>query len=242
MGYELETTSASARVGSSTEKPNDGRNGFRHRQPPPRVPVPREEEDDVLDVGKSLLSAKNPAELHTSMVSLLAEMERLREEVDVLRHHSEWIAEQADLHPILPVFHRRSFLRELETLLTKHVSGVLILMHISGIDPLREENGIAAADAVLHFIMEILGDSLDQGDLCGYLDGGDFAFVSLLTQEDKIRDKIRSVVSWIEKKPFDWGGHLYPLAARVGMVSFGQEGDADRLLAAADRALLISPV
>ena len=219
--------------------PVGDRRGGHGRQPPADS---GDKKRPVLDVALVLGMPADavPAPAQDAILSLVEEVERLRDEVTQARQHEALVAAEADHHPLLPVLNRRAFIRSLARLLEvserADLPGSLATLHISGIEELRQAHGLAAGDAaLLHVARHILSD-LRQTDLVGYLDGSDFAVALAVATEDGAEAKIRQITGQLAQQPFVWAEEVVPLTVGLGTVRFRAGLTAEQALACADAA------
>jgi len=190
----------------------------------------------VLGVEDGLL----PEPVQARITALMEEVDRLRAELDQARHHEAALREQADRHPVLPIAHRRAFLRDLGRMLAqcerRGLPGTLIQIHLAGIESLRELYGPEAAEAALTKAVEILRAETDQADAIAYLDGGDFAAALALVDEAEGRVRAQRLAEKLAALPFLWNGARHPFVASWAVLPFAAADGADPLLRAAETA------
>lgn len=198
--------------------------------------------DAVDDVTNILGTADGdlPEPVQERLGALVGEVERLRNEVELLHRHEAALRDQADHHPVLPVLHRRAFLRELNRLRVQcertGVSGALVYLHLGGIEVLRDQYGIAASDAALIKAHEILSGQIEQGDAIGYLDGGDFAIALAVVTEAEATQRAQRMAERLVESPFIWNGTRHVFAVTWSRVPFAPGLEGEQLLLAADAA------
>ena len=180
-----------------------------NREPPPREP-PRapassglgpEGDDVVSDTAARLAADPGGSRSGTppdDFLQLLAEIERLRGEIDLARHHIAWLEERCDRHPDVAVSNQHAFLRTVGLLLRQSgasgaAPGMLAAFRIEGIEALRRAHGMAAGDAVLDQQARVLAAGLRQGDLLGYRDGGLFLVGLCFMETGEAKD-------WVDRK------------------------------------------
>lgn len=181
-----------------------------------------------------------PPPLQARFVSLMQEVERLRAELDQARRHESILREQADNHPAVPVLHRRAFLRELNRLLLQasraEMPGSVLLVHIAGIEALREMHGLEAGEAALAHVLAVLRAECDALDPVGYLGAGVFVIALALVDEAEAALRERRLMERLAGTPFLWNGVRPQLAFGMGRAAFSEGASAEALLAAADHA------
>jgi len=179
-----------------------------------------------------------PKPVLDKVAELVDEVELLRAELSQARHHVHWLEDQSDHDSLLPVLHRRAFMRELGRLMEQSerasMPGTLVLLQVGGIDLLRSVHGIAAGDAALLHLAERLKAELRQTDLVGYLDNGDFAVALALAGDEEAEGKARSLADSLTAEPFEWQGGRYNFTILAGQAHFREGETAKSLLTAAD--------
>ena len=223
--------------------PAGGQSGFAGRQPhhdAPQQPY-REPAVDVAAVLGATEQALSPA-MQQCFLELVQHLERLREELERVRMHESYLVNAADKHPSLPALNRRAFMgaltRLLQTSERAELPGSLALLHVSGIEALREAHGLAAAEAALGFVAGEIMAELRQTDLLGYLDGSDFAVALAVAEADGASAKIDRIVATLSATPFLWQEHALSLRVAAGVIHFENGMTAESLMAQADQAMM----
>lgn len=178
-----------------------------------------------------------PKPVLDKVAALVDEIDLLRTELSQAHHHVRWLGERSDQDSLLPVLHRRAFMRDLGRLMEQSeragLPGALVLLQVGGVGLLRSAHGIEAGDAALTHVAGLLKAELRQTDLLGYLDNGDFAVALALTEG--AGDKARDLAARLSAEPFEWRGERYSFTVLVGQAGFRSGETARSLLAAADR-------
>jgi diguanylate cyclase (GGDEF)-like protein len=211
-----------------------------HHQP---SPYPRSEppqvQHSVADVASILGlpdAAVTPAVLK-AVTGLLGEADRLRWLDSQTRRRQAFLEGLADHDAVVPALNRRGFMRELEGLLsTGHGAGTLVLLHVAGIEHLRQVEGLAAGDGALRHVTAHLVGSLRSSDPVGLMGGSDFALLLSGTELAAAREKVRDVMERINQQPFYWQGEVHSFALFSGYHVLQPGENAESAIAAADRA------
>jgi len=223
--------------------PTSGQSGFGGRQPQPgpnqhRASTPAVDVAAVLGATEQALS---PA-MQECFLELVEQVERLREELERVRMHETYLVNAADRHPSLPTLNRRAFMSALARLLQTseraELPGSLALLHVSGVEGLRENLGLGAAEAALSFVAEEVMAELRQTDLLGYLDSSDFAIALAVAEADGAKAKIDRIVATLSATPFLWQDQALSLRVYAGIVHFGEGMTVESLMAQADQAMM----
>lgn len=209
----------------------------------PHSPYPQNEpphvQHSVADVASILGlpdAAITPAVLK-AITGLLSEADRLRWVESQTRRRQAFLEGLAERDPVVPALNRRGFIRELEALLsTGHGSGTLVLLHVAGIEHLRQIQGLAAGDGALRHVCAHLIGSLRSSDPVGLMGGSDFALLLSGTELSAAREKVRDIMERINQQPYYWQGDVHSFALFSGYHVLQPGENAESAIAAADRA------
>ena len=191
---------------------------------------------DVASVLGLPAESLDPA-LLAALTPLLDEMDALRWQIEQEGRRRALLERAADRHWLLPCYNRRAFLRELNALLAAgEAEGVLVLIHVGGIEALRLDHGLAAADEALRHVGATILGNLRVSDMVGGLGGGDFAAAMLGRQPDP-SGKPAEIARRVNDPPLAWAGRPVVLPVAFGLAPLVPGRDAEQTLAEADRAL-----
>jgi diguanylate cyclase (GGDEF)-like protein len=179
--------------------------------------------------------------VRAAILSLLAEVERLRRDVEESRARIAHLEKLADEDPLAPVANRRAFVRELSRTkaFTERYGAPASLLYFD-IDNMKRINdvfGHTAGDDAIRFVAETLMANVRESDTVGRLGGDEFGVVLANTDEPAAHEKGASLARVIEQGPFQWEGRPAPLAITFGAFSFAGGLDAAKILDEADRAM-----
>ena len=223
--------------------PTGGQSGFAGRQPRDRrstatLQAPAVDVAAVLGATEHALSPH----MQSAFLELVEHVERLRDELERVRMHETYLITAADRHPLLPALNRRAFMggltRLLQTSERAELPGMLAVLHVSGVEAVREAHGLPAAAAVLEFVAQEITTELRQTDLLGYLDSSDFGIALAVAEPEGAKAKIDRIAATLSATPFLWGEAPVRLGIAVGSVRFGEGMTAESLLAQADQAMM----
>jgi diguanylate cyclase (GGDEF)-like protein len=168
-----------------------------------------------------------------AIMQLLAEVDRLRRDLEHSKQKIRELADQADKDVLLPVYNRRAFVRELTRTLTyaeRHeVNAALVYFDLDRFKSVNDAQGHAAGDAALARVADLLLASVRQSDIVGRLGGDEFGAILLNSTADDATAKATTVATRVGDEvgmKISYG--VYPLKG-------GEEPAA--ALAAADRAM-----
>ena len=202
---------------------------------------PREEVSDVAAV-LGMPEGSIPPALQPSILMLLEELNRLRSEVEQLRRREEALEQQVNRHPLLPILNRSAFLQAVSRLLlqsarineTGLMPGAVVILHVGGLETLREVHGFVAGQSILDHVAEFLISALRQIDPVGYLDGGDFAVGLAMAEDMGAEEKTRQLADGLMAQPVLWNSKEFLLTVTVGVAHFRPGDNAVMVLERAD--------
>ncbi len=197
----------------------------------------------VVDVATvwNIPEAELTPKVRDALVSLVAEVDQLRRELGSAKSRLEELGELADQDPLVPVYNRRAFLRELTRIMSfaerYEVQAALIYIDLNDFKMINDEYGHAAGDGMLNHIATQLVKSVRASDIVGRLGGDEFGIILARANKDVAATKARSLMATLERRPFIWEGKQLKVSAAHGVYSFEHGQDPEEALAKADRAM-----
>ena len=188
-----------------------------------------------------------PPPVQARITALMEEVERLRAELAQVRRHEEMLRDLADHHPTLPVQHRRAFVRDFTRLLAQAersgLPGVLVYLHVGGIEGLRDTHGSEAAEAALARVIEIVRLETQPADAVGYLEGGDFVVALAMIAQPEGQARAQRLADRLARMGFLWDGTRPEFTVTWVCLPFGTgDQQADTLLRAAEADRRTQPI
>ena len=121
--------------------------------------------------------------VRAGFAAMTGEITELRAQRDELRMALENAESMADHDPLVPIFNRRAFMRELSRLLSFSrrygLEASLLYFDLDGFKKINDEFGHTAGDRILCAVGDVLLDQTRESDILGRI-GGD-EFVAVLT-------------------------------------------------------------
>ncbi len=181
----------------------------------------------------------HPAVAHA--VLLLAEIERLKAELI----QAEWkIAEleaRADVDPLLGIFNRRGFDRELARSLSYvkryGTAAALIYIDLDGFKAVNDQHGHAAGDALLKAVARQLTGQVRASDVVGRLGGDEFAVLMWNVSDTHAAAKARELEAAIAAAGTGEGAARICVGASAGIVPLSGDATSAGISDAADKAM-----
>jgi diguanylate cyclase (GGDEF)-like protein len=176
-----------------------------------------------------------------ALMSLMAEVERLRREMEQIRKRLGDSEELADLDPLLPVLNRRAFVRELNRVVAygrryKESAG-LVYFDIDNFKQVNDVHGHAAGDAALSHIAEIIAANIRESDIVGRLGGDEFGVILARTDEPSANAKAKALMLLMSMHPLLIGGEEIKLSISAGAIAITGDDEPLDALARADKAM-----
>lgn len=174
-------------------------------------------------------------------VALVAEIERLRFDMEALRQRAERAEALADHDVLTPALNRRGFVNVLNRQMAychRHrQSAVLLYMDLDNFKPLNDQYGHAAGDEALRAVVNILHQQTRESDAVGRLGGDEFAVVMMNASYEDGKAKARRMQEQLQSQGFEWRGQHHALSASIGVRSLSVQTDPEVWLAEADTAM-----
>ncbi|MBM3556919.1 MAG: diguanylate cyclase [Alphaproteobacteria bacterium] len=172
---------------------------------------------------------------------LMAEVERLRDELRRSQARIEYLERLVDQDVLVPVNNRRAFVREL----TRQIDfserygepSTLIFIDLDGFKEINDTKGHAAGDAVLRHVAEQLNRNLRSSDYVGRLGGDEFGVILVQADERRGNEKADQLLHATQDTPMIWETEAISIQASIGVYTFRRGEDAVAALAAADAAM-----
>jgi diguanylate cyclase (GGDEF)-like protein len=180
-------------------------------------------------------------EARTALAGLVAERDRLRDELGKARGKIASLERLADEDSLTPVANRRAFVRQLTRMIAfTHRYGVpasVVYFDINNMKQINDAYGHPAGDAALRHIATVLQENIRSSDIVGRLGGDEFGVILAQTDEEQAHGKAAALAEAIATTPLNWGGVTLPVSAAYGVYAFAGTDDPQHAIEAADRAM-----
>jgi diguanylate cyclase (GGDEF)-like protein len=175
------------------------------------------------------------------LASLLAENERLKRELAVVRARVSDLEARADVDPLLDILNRRGFERELKRALA-HIKrygteAALMFVDLDGFKGVNDRYGHGAGDALLKAVARELVGHVRASDVVGRLGGDEFGVLIWHASEEQALAKARELESLIARVVIIHGKARIEAAASVGMALLVADTTPEDMIGAADHAM-----
>ncbi len=176
-----------------------------------------------------------------AFVSLLREVEVLRDELDRAKSRLAEMERLADTDTLSPIANRRAFVRELTRIMsyaTRYkVSTSLLFFDLNGLKLVNDTYGHAAGDAVLMHTADIFQENIRGSDIVGRLGGDEFAIILSHATEEQARLKAEQLLAALASSVIEYEGNTIKMTSAVGVYTFGPEETPAMVLERADKAM-----
>src|SRR5712671_488728 len=194
----------------------------------------------VLGIVELSPESLNP-EQRTALARLVAERDRLRDELAKARGRIASLERLADEDSLTPVANRRAFFRQLtRTIAFTHRYGVpasVVYFDINNMKQINDAHGHPAGDAALRHIATVLRDNIRSSDIVGRLGGDEFGVILAQTDEQQANSKAAALAAAIAATPLRWEDVTIAVSAAYGVHAFSPSDDPQHAIEAADRAM-----
>jgi diguanylate cyclase (GGDEF)-like protein len=174
-------------------------------------------------------------------MQLAAEVDRLQAELAATRAKVAELEARADVDPLLDVFNRRGFERELKRALayvTRYgTQAALVYLDLDGFKPVNDTHGHAAGDAVLQAVAAALTRGVRASDTVARLGGDEFAVLLWNLGEAHAVAKAAALEELIGATTTSWNGAVLSVGASAGTTLISPRDEAAQVLARADHAM-----
>ena len=179
---------------------------------------------------------------------VLAALGALSDDVDHLKHQlaeadmkRQALAELADRDPLLAMFNRRAFERELwrtAAYVERYgASACLIFIDMNKFKWINDVYGHAAGDTVLRHVAKLIEQNTRQSDVIGRLGGDEFAVILSQTSGQMGVRKAERIEAIIATTPVDLDGTTVLLTASAGVADITGTDDLVALMERADASM-----
>jgi len=179
-----------------------------------------------------------------AIMGLMAEVDRLRQELDAMKRRLNTAEAEADQDGLLPVLNRRAFVREMQRIMSfgdrYDLAASLIYVDLDGFKAVNDTHGHAAGDAALLHVANLLIANVRESDVVGRLGGDEFGVILAKADLEQAQGKAGSLAKIFETQTFVWNGKALPLSFAFGVCMFQKGESVGDAMANADRAMYAS--
>lgn len=182
-------------------------------------------------------SAHADATLVKANEDMTGEIARLRLRILELEH-------AADTDPLVPVYNRRAFLREIaraQTVMTRYnMLSTLIFFDLNEFKSVNDRFGHGIGDDLLKMIGAVLQDGVRDCDMVARLGGDEFGILLFKSDVEVARAKAQTLCCRIAEQGVELPTGRISITAAWGVAPCEPADSVEQVLARADRAMYMS--
>lgn len=236
---------SSGRLSATDKKAGVGAAAYARAADSAAKPAPLSDIAAIIDVPEAEFTPK----VRTAIMALMAEVDKLRRDLQQKEARIAHLEQLADQDPLTPVSNRRAFVRELTRMMSfadrYDTVSSLIYFDLNALKPINDTYGHAAGDAVIAHVAAVLVQNVRESDVVGRLGGDEFGVLLPYTDEGGAMEKAVVLADAVAAQPVDWNGVMIPTSVSWGVHTFrsGSSGvhqaldAAAQAIEAADRAM-----
>lgn len=192
---------------------------------------------EIAGVPESELTPK----VRNALASLMSQIQELRVELERMRGRINELEELADTDPLVGIFNRRAFIRELNRALAMaeryEAPSSLIFADVNNLKIVNDRLGHAAGDAALTHVASVLSKNIRRSDAVGRLGGDEFGVLLAQTTREMAVDKASSLAELVKAEPVNWRAGAFTTSIACGVVEVTKCSTAEAALELADAAM-----
>ena len=182
-----------------------------------------------------------PPAARSAVSRLMAELDRLKEELITAQKKVSELESRADEDTLLPVLNRRGFDRELERTLAyvkRHGTDVsLIYIDLDDFKSINDIHGHAAGDAALFHVADILIANVRRSDVVARLGGDEFAVLLHRADEEAAMMKADQLALALTSSGLVFEGKEIPMSLTAGTTQLRSNDTGTVALGRADKLM-----
>lgn len=200
------------------------------------VSAPRTISDTTSIMG--IPEAELTPKVRDAIMTLMEEVDRLRRSVDGINKRLVEAEKLADQDPLLPIYNRRAFVRELtrvQATVERYDSAAsLIYIDLNGFKEVNDTHGHQAGDFVLAEVSKRLVMSVRETDIVGRLGGDEFGLILARTDQGAATNLMQRLPREMDNNPIIWEGQKLDIGMSFGIVPILSGMNAEEALSEAD--------
>ncbi len=173
-----------------------------------------------------------------AIIGLMQEVDSLRQSLDTLSKRLTASERLADQDPLLPIYNRRAFVRELtrtQASAERYDSEAsLIYIDLDKFKSVNDTYGHVAGDHVLQELASRLVASVRETDIVGRLGGDEFGLILSQTNQEAAAALATRLPQELKEHPITWKGELLDIGLSYGIVSIEPGRDIHDTIGLAD--------
>lgn len=178
-----------------------------------------------------------------AILTLMAEVDNLRKELDDAKKRLDAEKQIADQDPLLPIYNRRAFVRELTkiqaTIERYHGKASLAYIDLNNFKTINDNYGHQTGDHVLYEFSKRLVESVRETDVVGRLGGDEFGLILSNTKPEASSVLINRLSAGLRTRPIIWDNQPLDVSFSCGIVTIDPGEDVQGIMAMADNEMYV---
>ncbi len=192
-------------------------------------------------VAENIPAGEMTPQVETAVMTLMAEVDRLKQELVYSQQKVEELEFIADEDPLVHVLNRRAFDRELNRALAYArrytMTASFLYLDLNDFKQVNDKYGHGAGDEVLKHVGKVLAENVRSSDVVGRLGGDEFGVILVQADENVAMMKVEDLMEKISTAPVVYNENEIFVSVSVGFAMFMADDDVDTLVARADKAM-----
>ncbi len=191
----------------------------------------------IMGIPESELTPK----VHDAIMTLMQELDRFRQELDVARKRIAQLETIADQDTLTGILNRRGFIGAMNRIKSYadryDTPASLVYFDLNKFKPVNDLYGHAAGDEVLRRIAQLLSQNTRDSDVVGRLGGDEFGVILANSDLPTAEAKARQLAEAISAESYNFDGKTEHVHAAFGVYTFVKGEGLDETLAKADKKM-----
>lgn len=176
-----------------------------------------------------------------ALVSLMQEVQSLREQLTWSQERINELERLADSDPMLDIYNRRAFVRELDRALGMvdryGMRASLVFVDLNDLKKINDTLGHGAGDAALAHVATVLSANVRQTDAVGRLGGDEFGVLLAQADQPTAELKASQLARAVAASPVVWKDAPFSVQVSCGVIEIAKGVTADEAMERADGAM-----
>ncbi len=183
----------------------------------------------------------NSAQTANDSTSAHEKIRRLQDEINVLKTQILQLEQKADTDPLVQIYNRRAFMREIgraQVLMSRYdILCSVIFFDLNGFKKINDKYGHSIGDDLLVKIGETLKSNVRDCDMVARIGGDEFGVLLFKSDTRVARAKAASLACRIAEQSLDMAGDRISVSSAWGVSPCHPEDTVRQILHRADRAM-----
>jgi len=200
---------------------------------------PRQIQDTVQVMG--IPPEEMTERVQRAILGLMEEVDSLRRELDHTNRRLREMEAVADTDVLLPIANRRSFVRELNRMISfaerYGTPSSLMFIDLNDMKKINDTYGHEAGDKALLHVAKLLVEHVRGTDVVGRLGGDEFGVILAQADEAVGHQKAQDLATMINQHPIELGNDSVSMTLAFGIYTFRSGDQPNDALDKADKAM-----